>query len=186
MYNDADDWLISPPINYKGGKEYVLKFKAYSSLSSYLESMEVKFGDERTPEGQNRLLLDIPAVPSVDEDHPVTQYEVPFTVDRDGVYYYSFHANTERYHEYLFIFDIKVAEKEGSSISVVRVGDDPVAVKAIPGFICISNPAEKSISVYDVNGRLVSQTAAISSELPVLPGIYMVNTGTQVHKIAVF
>ncbi len=57
MYNDADDWLISPPINYKGGKEYVLKFKAYSSLSSYLESMEVKFGDERTPEGQNRFCL---------------------------------------------------------------------------------------------------------------------------------
>ncbi len=186
MYNDADDWLISPPVNYKAGKEYVLKFKAYSSLNTYLESMEVRFGDAKTPEGQHRLLLDIPAVPSVDEDHPVTQYEVPFSVDKDGVYYYSFHANTERYHEFLFIFDIKVAEKENSSAGAEINGEDPVAIKAGKGIIYVTNPTGNTVFIYDINGRLISCTASQTAEINVQSGIYMVKTGKRVNKIAVF
>lgn len=187
MYRDADDWLISPPINYKGGQEYLLKFKAYSSLESYPESMRVTFGADRTAVGQDRLLLDIPVVPAVDEDHPVTQYEVPFTVDTDGVYYYGFHANTERYHEFLFIFDIKIDRSTSSSVINVSGADcDPVTVKAGRCTIFISNPTGNEVCIYDVNGSLVARSAATNAEIDMQPGIYIVHTGKYVRKVAVF
>jgi len=186
IYNDADDWLVSPPINYKQGKEYVLKFKAYSSLYSYPEAMEVKFGSDRHPQGQTVLLLDVPAVPSVDEDNPVTQYEVPFRVEQDGVYHYSFHAYTERYHEYLFIFDIRVAEQDGSSLTVTKVDAAPIAVKAGYGCISVENPMGEQVAICDVDGRLVVSTAERSIEVPVSSGVYIVASGTHVQKLVVF
>ena len=185
MYNNADDWLISPPINYKGGQEYLLRFKAYSSLESYPESMQVTFGADRTAAGQSRLLLDLPVIPAVDEDHPVTQYEVPFKVDTDGVYYYGFHANTERYHEFLFIFDIRIDRKPDSSVGAIRTDVDPVAIRGGHGTISLINPAGLEVSVYDVNGRLAGHSDAQTAEFPVSPGVYMVRTGQQVHKIVV-
>lgn len=187
-YNPADDWLISPPVNYKEGKEYVLKFKAFSSLYSYLEAMEVKFGDARTPESQNLLLLDIPAVPTLDEEeNTAVQYEVPFTVSQDGVYYYSFHAYSEPYHEYLFLFDISVEEKGNGSVALGKEkAGQPIAVRAGKGSIHVKNPLGLPVSVYAVNGGLVAKTCDCVFELPVVPGIYVVGTERQMRKVAVF
>lgn len=110
--NDADDWLISPPINYKKGHTYTLSFKAHSSMDEYLEAMEVTFGADRTPATQSENVLwsntEIPMKPSEDSDN---EYNVELTVPEDGVYYYGFHCITPAYHGFLFLTDINVKEK---------------------------------------------------------------------------
>lgn len=114
---DADDWLISPAINYKKGKTYELTFSAHSAMEDYLETMEVTFGNDKTPAAQSKQLLyldQIPMPPSAVRDNV---YTVTFEVPEDGVYYYGFHCISPKYHSYLFLHDIFVQEKASSSIA---------------------------------------------------------------------
>lgn len=182
---DADDWLISPPINYKKNTEYILKFKAYSSMAGYPESMEVKMGRGKTPESQTQLLLDIPEVPSVSEDSPVTEYETVFTVEEDGVYYYGFHAKTPKFHEYLFLFDIRVAEKNPSLISNYETVE-PIRIQTDKGYIHIDNQNQTDVLIYNSNGGIVlrSKDALIKASLPT--GIYLIQIPGKAYKVAIF
>ncbi len=185
MTKDADDWLISPPINYKKGIEYILKFKAYSSQAAYPEAMEVKIGDGKTPESQTRLLLDIPEVPSVSEEHPVTEYEAEFTVEENGVYYYGFHAKSPKFREFLFLFDIRVAEKNPSSLLADKI-IEPIVIQTGKGFIHIDNQCETDVSIYKSNGEVVMRSEESSINVSLPSGIYLIQTQGKVYKAIVF
>lgn len=126
----ADDWLISPPVNYKAGHTYVLRFSAHSAMEEYPEAMDVTFGNGRSPEEQSDLLRSlesIPLPPSATEDNV---YEVEFTVPQDGVYYYGFHCITPAYHANLFLHDISVQDK-AEMTAVSTIDTDNVSVKDI-------------------------------------------------------
>lgn len=115
--NNADDWLISPPINYEAGKTYELTFSCHSADESYPEAMEVMFGNDKTPEALTKSLwqnLDIPMQPTPSTDNV---YTVEFTVPTSGVYYYGFHAISESYHKSLYLHDISVKEKGTDGIN---------------------------------------------------------------------
>lgn len=125
--NDGDDYMISPPINYKKGKTYTLKFMAYSQYAAYPEALEVKFGADRTPEGQSQRLLYIDEVPGVSEDSPVQEFSVNFTVPEDGVYYYSMHAVSPAFSYYLYVTNIRVAEATTEGINdALTDGAEPI------------------------------------------------------------
>ena len=109
--NNADDWLISPPVNYEAGKTYELTFSCHSADDSYPEAMEVMFGSDKTLEALTKSLwqnLNIPMQPTPSTDNV---YTVEFTVPANGVYYYGFHAISESYHKSLYLHDITVKEK---------------------------------------------------------------------------
>lgn len=185
IYNQleaADDWLISPPINFKKGVDYTLSFKAYSSLAGYLESMEVTLGSGRTPEEQTRQLINIPEVPTVDEEHPVTEYSLPFTVDEDGVYYYAFHVTSPKYHEYLYLFDIKIDLQSG----IERVeGEGNLVVTTGNHSVRVENPCGQTVAIYNSNGMLVDSFADTAYERELYPGVYIVRSNDTVQKIIV-
>ncbi len=126
-YVAADDWLISPPVNYKKGKTYTLTFSAHSVLEDYLEEMVVTFGNERTPEAQSQVLLDLKPVPMPPSASRDNVYNVDFTVPADGVYYYGFHCVTPAYHGNLFLHDIMVKEKKETSIKADYVDGEKAA-----------------------------------------------------------
>ena len=183
--NDADDWLISPPINYKKGVTYELTFKAYSSLADYPEAMQVRFGDGRTPESQSKLLLDMPEIPGASEATPVQQYKAEFTPEADGVYYYSFHAVTEAYHGFLYLFDIRVAQKADAGVDVADTDDAGISVAVSDGELRISNPMGKEVIVSDLSGRTLAKSSLreISRTLPA--GVYIVRAAGQSVKVVV-
>lgn len=180
--NDADDWMIAPPINYQKGVDYTLSFKAYSSLPKYPESMEVTFGKGRTPEEQTTQLLNITEVPGVDEEHPVTEYSVPVRVDEDGIYYFGFHVTSPKFHEFLYLFDIRLDVTTG--INNVT-GDEGVSVTTGKNTISISNPNGAKISVYSSDGMLVDSFTDAAYERTLHPGIYIVRTGKSAKKVIV-
>lgn len=154
----ADDWLISPPINYAKGKTYTLSFDAASNNSGYLESMQVRFGDGRTPESQSQLLIDIPELPAWGAGQAMTHYSADFTPSEDGVWYYSFHVTTPKFHDYLFLNNIRVEEKTASGIGSIT---DAEAASA------------NGLTVYSLDGRLVGKGLKTTSGLK--KGIYIVN-----------
>ena len=181
--NAADDWLIAPPINYKKDETYVLQFKAYSSLPEYPESLEVKFGNERTPEAMTQLLIDIPEVPGVDEENPVTQYSAEITVEEDGIYYYGFHVYSAKYREFLYLFDIKL-DPLGSAIQTPE-SESSLTVLSENGMLRIENPAEEAVVIFNCNGMTIDTFRDAAYERVLAPGMYIIKSATGVHKAIV-
>lgn len=182
QFSDADDWMIAPPINYKKGVNYTLKFKAYSSYPEYPESMEVTFGKGRTPEEQTTQLINIPEVPSKSDDNTVTEYALPITVDEDGIYYYGFHVTSPKFHEILYLYDIQLDMTTG--IETIRNNSD-IDITVGKNSISINNPNRTNIIIYSSNGMLIdsSKNASYKRDLP--SGIYIVKSGSSTHKVIV-
>lgn len=181
---DADDWLIAPPINYKKGKIYQLKFTAYSSMSDYPEDMDVTFGRERTPEAQNEVLMDLRMIPTeLDEDAP-DYYSTTFTVPEDGVYYYGFHVVSPKYHEILWLYDISVTEYVPAGVEQT-LADGDVRVTTDNGTMNVTTAKTTQISVADTSGRTVAKAFGRSLHTPLRSGIYIVSASGKTMKVAV-
>ena len=185
VYNEflpADDWMISPPINFKKGVGYTLSFKAFSSMADYPESMEVTFGTGRTPGEQTVQLINIPKVPGADEDNPVTSYTLPVTVAEDGVYYYAFHVTSEKFREMLRVFDIKLDVESG--INEVK-SEGSLFVTTGKNSVKVENPEGQTVTIYNSNGMLIDSFTDAAYERMLYPGIYIVRGNDSVQKIIV-
>lgn len=179
---DADDWMIAPPINYKKGVSYMLKFKAYSSLPQYPESMEVTFGKGRTPEEQSLQLINIPEVPGATEENPVTEYSIPITVEEDGIYYYGFHVTSPKFHEFLYLFDIRL--DIATDVKTVK-SNDCITISTSKNNIVIQNPHMDKISLYTSDGMLIDTFTETAYNRSLKSGIYIVRDGSSTHKIII-
>lgn len=82
-----DDWLITPPIKLKGGRQYTLAFKSHGT-STFPEKMEVKYGTQNTVEGMTNIIL---AETTITDDD-ATLSNIKFTPSASGFYYLGFHA----------------------------------------------------------------------------------------------
>lgn len=182
--NAADDWLIAPPINYEAGHTYELTFSAFSSSKSYKESMTVTFGADKTVAGQTTELLALDSLAAEDEDDAPLSYTVTFTVPEDGVYHFGFHAVSERFREYIYLFGISVREKDETAVRPVTAGTE-ACVTARHGRISVTAPAETDITVSDLAGRTVARVRGRGADLPVPSGTYIVRAGTTTAKVAV-
>lgn len=93
-YNSAkasDDWLITPPINFKGGREYNLAFKSHGR-DIYPEKIEVKYGTANTVEGMTNEILPVTVMT---KDTTVFS-GLTFTPSEDGIYYIGFHGCSDK------------------------------------------------------------------------------------------
>lgn len=182
--NGADDWMISPPINYKKGKKYTLTFSAFSSSETYRESLAVTFGADKTPEAQTQTLLDLEEVPADTEEDAPQSYSLDFTVPEDGVYYFAFHAKSTRFREYLKVKDIKVTEAGASGISTLSSAD-VVSVSGEKGALAVSMSRIERIVVYDLAGRRVASLMGQDLRIPLPAGVYQVVAGKSRVKVMV-
>lgn len=183
-FQQADDWIIAPPIIYDAETTYELTFKAYSSLQGYPEAMQIMLGRDRTPEGMTQLLLDIPEVPCVDEDNPVQQFKTEFTTDEEGIYYYGLHAVSPKYCEFLYVFDIKVYEKGTDAVDELAEEPDVIVV-ASDGRLCVGNPQSLDVEVYDSRGIMVHHSSSDNVDLSLDRGLYIVRANGKVYKTMV-
>lgn len=184
MAEPADDWLISPAINYKKGKTYELSFMAYSSSLSYRESLQVTFGADKTPDAQENLLLDLPELPAHNEEGGQQVYRLQFTVPNDGVYYYAFHAVSEKFREYLYVDKIKVEEYDPTSVADIANADD-VEVSTVEGALCVKLTKTAEVTVRDFSGRTIATASGTDLRLPLRPGAYIVSAAGKTMKAVV-
>ena len=176
--------MISPLITFEAATTYELTFKAYSSMAEYPESLEVRLGRDRTPEAMTELLLELPEVPAVDEDNPVQEFSTEFTTDDEGLYFYGFHVVSPMFHEYLYIFDIKVQAK-GSGQGLSDNTQQSIRVVTGERHLSISNPERLEMAIYDTRGISVCRTNDSDVELELPEGIYIIKTPDGVQKTMV-
>ena len=81
--NAADDWLISPGINLKGGKTYYVKFKLRCVQATYPERIEVKYGNATKVAAMTGEIL----TPTEISNTTFQEYTQTLKPLSDGVYY---------------------------------------------------------------------------------------------------
>ena len=183
---DADDWLITPPLEFKPGYTYALEFKAIAMRASDPEKISVSIGTSPTVEGMSRELI---APFEVTNTTPEITTKAEITVDTPNVYYIGFHACSERNRSGLALVSIKV----GAPVSGIE--STPIApvatpeIKAVPGGISISATDNSDSIDYQItatDGRTVATgTAHGTAIVAAAPGLYIVKAGPATAKIAV-
>lgn len=138
--NDADDWLISPPINLKGGKTYNVSYKVRSYERWFPERIEAKWGQGNTVAAMTEALTDSTDV--TDEDYKLIHKEI--TPTTDGEYNFGFHAISDKDNYYLFIDSISVTPASDSaapdSVTNLKAIADPTG--ALNATLSFSNPTK--------------------------------------------
>lgn len=184
--NDADDWLISPPITYKKGETYELKFYAWSSNADYPEALQVRAGKTRTPAGQDQLLLDLPEVPYAEVEGDAHEYTTTFTASADSVYHYSFHAVSPAFSFRLYLSDIRVAPQNYDAIGSIPAAPTPGVKVYVDGHrLHIANGQGLRVAVVTAAGAgvIASQAHEIDRLLP--SGVYVVRTEKGTQKVII-
>lgn len=182
----ADDWLISPPLHLKTGKNYTLQFGTFSSNGDYPESLRVTLGRGKTPEAQRTVLLDLPQVPTMDEEGEIAVYQLSFDNNVDGTWYYAFQACSAAYCEYLFLYDIRFYESEPDGIeAVATTAPLTFSATATDGGIRTLSPDGRALRIFNAAGTLVRTTEKVEDFTSCPTGIYLVTDGKTSRKVIV-
>ncbi|MBQ8223248.1 MAG: T9SS type A sorting domain-containing protein [Bacteroidales bacterium] len=182
----ANDWMISPAINFRSDAVYTLSFGAFSSQENYLESLLVTFGDGYTPESQNEVLIDIPELPAIDDDGNYDVYNIEITVPVDGVYHYGFKAYSKPYQDYLYLYDIKLtSDKDDEGINDIATDESKVLAFSDNSMLKVFNPENENISIYNVLGILLHKSNDNYIETNLTSGLYIVKYNNGCKKVIV-
>lgn len=112
----GDDWMITPKINLKAGKTYVLTIEATADKFFMDEEFEVYLGQGFTVDAMTQHLADI-TVSKIDAEDT---YEVTFTCPEDGQYNLGFHYNGSGGYN-LNVYGFSLVESASTSVTEVRV-----------------------------------------------------------------
>lgn len=101
---DADDWLLTPPINLKRGATYKIQFDANTAVSNDVDYMDVAYGQGMNTENYNTIF-----------DHIILNTPITDTYTNDaivpaktGVYYFGFHCTSVAGYGWLLLHNIKI------------------------------------------------------------------------------
>lgn len=125
--NAGDDWLISPPIHLKAGKNYDVTVNASAYSATWPERMEVKAGDAAKVDAMTITVLkptDVTADSQAPEDYLGT-----LQVSEDGNYYIGIHAISDPDEFYLYVYSL-----------TVELGPEPDAPQAVTNLTVASDP----------------------------------------------
>lgn len=116
---DADDWLLSPPINLKRGATYSITFDANTAVSNDVDYMDVAYGcgiqvDKYKPIFDH-IVLNTPV--------SNTYSNTTIVPDKSGVYYFGFHCTSVAGYGWLLLHNF----------SVKMVADAPVVTGDVNG-----------------------------------------------------
>ena len=88
-YDDADDWLLTPPLHLEANKEYTVSFTASNTMESSPERLEVKYGEGNDPTTYTATLLE-PTV--LDGDKQLKEFAATIQPTKDQTVMIGFHA----------------------------------------------------------------------------------------------
>lgn len=173
IYQDADEWIITPPIRLEAGKQYVLSFD-YRSIST--ENLEVTMGESNSIEAQSETLenWELPAIPAETNEFINKKMEIPAS-DTEIIRCFGFHLSTPfptNRFSFIQITNIEVKESNGSSIET-EIADE-ISLKNTGDALLIEGVFEKA-EIYNLSGLKIIDTKARIIPTQNMPqGIYIV------------
>lgn len=178
---DADDWLISPPIYFDKAMRYQVEYNCCAGLSFYPESMRLLMGRASQPNDFSIVLDDLVDFTFINDSLIV----VPFDIYVSGCYRIAFQANS--YRDSYSIMLRSMAVNEYDPATGVMTMSDGNSVWGCDGGIVVQCKVPTVVSVCDVTGYTVCEFVSHQQQeyRPLPDGIYIVRIGDAAHKVVV-
>lgn len=150
--NQADDWMLTPLIQFQKDKYYKLSFDAKRDVERYNEELSVGIGKAMSFDHYNMLVTKLnPMYDAYDT------YSYVFTVPSNGAYNIGFHATSPALASFIFIDNIKIEE---------------ISKEIADGIQSLQDNHQIIGDVYSLSGVCIRHAAHSLSSLP--KGIYIV------------
>ncbi len=165
---DADDWLLSPPINLKRGATYSITFDANTAVSNDVDYMDVAYGEGMQTDGYNKIfdhiIMNTPITNTYSCDTIVPQ--------KTGVYYFGFHCTSVAGYGWLLLhnFSIKLVKEAPVIIGDVNCDGSVNAADVTALYAYILNGDETYLSTSDVNGDESINAADVTAVYKIILG----------------
>lgn len=146
--DDADDWIITPPIKLQKGKVYDVKFTAQSAYAKFDQKMEVKYGNDALIEAMTTTLLEPTILPGAP-----TLYTARITPAADGKFYIGFHDVSEKNMFRTALHSVAVEEASPTGITTVGAAPADSRIYTIDGRLVTKNASALNKGIYIMNGK---------------------------------
>lgn len=127
----SDDWIVSPPVNIKTGKQYKVSFLTYINNALFSpEMVELACGSQPAVESMTTVFAQPDPIQGFREYVTV---EGLFTPTEDGVYYFGMHDFTGASNSYIEVMGFSI--EEGPSLTAPLAVTDLKAIAASNGVL---------------------------------------------------
>lgn len=110
--NEAmNDWLITPALALEGGKVYSFSIDVLTGSSSFEETFEVMYGQDKTPEAMTGTIIERTSVAHTS----YKSYSGTLTPAQSGTYYIGIHGCSEADMLSISLKNLNVGEAKGAS-----------------------------------------------------------------------
>lgn len=103
--NKADDWAITPPIHFKKGYTYTVKFNSSCIYAPYFEKLEVAYGKGTDPKD---FIVVMPETLIENNINSPETRTAEIQIEEDGDYRIGFHCTSDAMMNNLVIFDMEI------------------------------------------------------------------------------
>lgn len=172
-----DDWLITPPVKLEAGYDYQMSCDLRSEDDQYAAEVEMAFGTDATAEAMTNNIMQAVAI---DHAQGKTYTSALFNVTTTGLYRLGIHACGKSSIYYLYADRLRIEKKEQSGIDAQLPKD--VQVTSDNGTAYITNPEQRLVRIYDLNGILLHESSQSSFSIRVPQGIYLLQYDGHVQK----
>lgn len=138
MFDQSDDWLLTPPLYLEEGKAYKLRFFVVTSDEND-ERLEVKMGNGRKTDELTTVVLE-PTTMRYDRG---AEIERSIVATATGIYTIGFHAISDAGSFYLAIDDVDISEPYSAGVPSAVTGFKATAGEngALSAHISLTAPA---------------------------------------------
>ena len=169
---DADEWLISPPINFEANKDYYLSFDV---RSAGVDELNITFGDLNTVEAQNQRIVSGLFTEEAEGAFYTYQFQLPRT---EGIHCVGINLVTmygDNTSQLFQINNVMIEEGIPDGIETVNVGGNTKV--SLDGNRLAIEGDFNTAYVYDTTGICVATLNKANVETTTTgwhPGIYIV------------
>lgn len=153
----ADDWLVSPPLNFDASKTYQLRYTyatanwvSETTMEPLMEKMQVVFGHQAAADALTTV-IDAP-----EDFHTASGATLSskknFKVDQSGQGFVAFHAMSEPMRSQIYLNDVSLREYSATDLSARELKASATANCNVTQYssVIVGNEGSATVSDYDV------------------------------------
>ena len=164
---DADDWLLSPPINLKRGATYKIEFDANTAVSNDVDYMDVAYGKGMQVGNYEKIfdhiILNTPVTSSYSNDAIVPA--------QSGVYYFGFHCTSVAGYGWLLLHNFSIKMVKDAPAIVGDVNCDGVVTAT--DITCLYNYLLNDDMTYAATSDVDGDGTVTSNDITVVYNILL-------------
>lgn len=176
-----DDWLITPPVSLKAGREYAMTAVLRSEDDVYAGTVGMAVGKAAEAAAMTQVIHPGADIDKKDAAEIVSE---TFKVEADGNYHLGLHVSGASAIYYIYIDRLQIDDMTGVGISRTGIGNAGVTLRSTGGSLAVGNSAGHLVRIYNTAGACVAESGESSFSVTLPKGVYVVKAAGNSLKIA--